>query len=721
MYQAFDKFVLRTPFFPCDILDELSLDTITKHPQFRESIFLASPLLYEEMLKMHDKETKKKEKVAFALYRYAERMSFRCTPLGLFAGLSIGNIGNQTTIILGKNRRIAKLDMQFLYTLAKKVEKISGLENKLKYYANTTLYRIGGVYRYVESVERDFKPDYQISSLKPSSLLAHILERAKSGIRLDEILDYLLKQDITRQDALAYIESLKESDVLVSELMPRLIDDDYLKRMINVLKNSSYAANMVNDVALLERWLKKLDRDTPDNMLVYQSIIQKINKMEIPYETNRLFHVVMTKELENPTLGHKIVDSLKSAIRLLYKINLDYKNENLERFKKNFYRRYEDRMVKMTEALDPIAGLGYPVERRAPEKTDLIYDILLPPLAEKNEYGRNEKFYSRLLHRMIDAQKKGNSYIELRDEDIPDLNKGDEDVDKMPETLYSLFNLLKSKKGDFTINLRGFYGMSAANIITRFFYAQPEIANLIKEIVGKEAELMPDKIVAEIVHLPNPAIGNVTVRPAMRSFIIPYMANPVSDKQGVINISDLFVFMKKGTLHLWSEKHHKIIIPRLTNTHNYNESAMPIYRFLSDMQYEGKIGNLTFNWGSLMDKFKFFPRLIYKDVILSPAIWKFSLEELQESLLLKKEIKREEIKKWRDKYAIPPKVLFSDFDQELLVNWENKMSIRSIIPVIKQRRNIIFKEFLSDAESLLVKDRDRRSYTHECVVLFYKA
>lgn len=33
---------------------------------------------------------------------------------------------------------MAKLDMQFLYTFAKKVEKISGLENKLKYSAHTT-------------------------------------------------------------------------------------------------------------------------------------------------------------------------------------------------------------------------------------------------------------------------------------------------------------------------------------------------------------------------------------------------------------------------------------------------------------------------------------------------------------------------------------------------------------------------------------------------------
>lgn len=721
MYQAFDKFVLRTPFFPCHILDELSLDTIIKNPQFRESIFLASPLLYEEMLKIHEKETKKKEKVTLALYRYAERMSFRCTPFGLFAGLSIGKIGNQTTIILGENRRIAKLDMQFLYALAKKVEKTSGFDNKLKYYANTTLYRIGSVYRYVERLEKGFKSDYQISSLKSASLLTHILEKSKNGIRLDEILNYLLKQDITRQDALAYIEALKESDVLVSELMPRLIDEDYQEKLIRVLKNKPYAADVVNDLEQLERWLKKIDRDTPHNLLAYQSMIQKINEMDIPYETNRLLHVVMTRELENPTLGNEIVDSLKSAIKLLYKINRDYQNESIERFKKNFYRRYEDRMVKMTEALDPLAGLGYPVERSVVEKTDLIYDVLLPPLPEKNEYGGNEKFYSLLLNKVIDAQKLGNPSIELGDEDFPSLTKGEEDITKMPETLYALFNLLKTETEDFRINLRGFYGMSAANIITRFFYAQPHIADLIKQIARKEEELMPGKIVAEIVHLPQPPLGNVTVRPAMRSFTIPYMANPVSEKQDSINISDLFLFIKRGTLYLWSEKHHKIVVPRLTNMHNYSESALPVYRFLSDMQYEGKIGNLTFNWGSLTNKFTFFPRVVYKKIILSPALWKFSWDELQALFPLEKEIRIEEIRKWRDKYAMPSHVVFSDFDLELPVNWENEMSMKAMIPVIRHRKNIIFKEFLFDAKSLLVKDREGRSYTNECVVLFYKA
>jgi len=57
MFNCFDKFVLRTPLFPLGILDDVNAadeDTFKetcRNEIFMESVFIASPELYEEMLK----------------------------------------------------------------------------------------------------------------------------------------------------------------------------------------------------------------------------------------------------------------------------------------------------------------------------------------------------------------------------------------------------------------------------------------------------------------------------------------------------------------------------------------------------------------------------------------------------------------------------------------------------------------------------------------------
>ena len=128
MYNYFNTFLIRTPYFSFNTLKETSLEIMIHNPEFQEAIYIASPILYAEMQKLLEgKKTniKKTKKIELALYRYFSRMSSRCTPFGLFAGMSIGQItDDKTDIVLGDYKRLTRLDMHLLCTLSQELSKL---------------------------------------------------------------------------------------------------------------------------------------------------------------------------------------------------------------------------------------------------------------------------------------------------------------------------------------------------------------------------------------------------------------------------------------------------------------------------------------------------------------------------------------------------------------------------------------------------------------------
>ena len=86
---------------------------------------------------------------------------------------------------------------------------------------------------------------------------------------------------------------------------------------------------------------------------------------------------------------------------------------------------------------------------------------------------------------------------------------------------------------------------SAAKLIGRFCNGDEAIHNLANEIVIKEAELNQNKILAEIVHIPQSRTGNVLRRPCLRAYEIPYLANSTLPTTNQITIEDLYLSIKQ--------------------------------------------------------------------------------------------------------------------------------------------------------------------------------
>ena len=183
-HNSFTNYILRTPLLPIDSVRQLvkdidisekALHDICNDMNVMEALYLASPVFYKEVQKWLSGEihnSKECDKIKQGLLRYFSRMCTRCTPFGMFAGISIGNIDEQTKIYMsGKEENIlhVRLDMNYVCALAKDISEIPIVKKHLLFYPNDPLVRkekieeseVAQRFRSIGSEGEDDSPTYQ--------------------------------------------------------------------------------------------------------------------------------------------------------------------------------------------------------------------------------------------------------------------------------------------------------------------------------------------------------------------------------------------------------------------------------------------------------------------------------------------------------------------------------------------------------------------------------
>src|SRR5579883_1530375 len=121
-------------------------------PIIREALFLASPSLDESLpFWLADPDSPRGKKVERTLVRYFQRMTARPTPFGLFAGCSLGQIGDQTQLELASRKeytRHTRLDMDYLFANTAALAQDPELLKSLRYFPNSSLYQAAQRLRY---------------------------------------------------------------------------------------------------------------------------------------------------------------------------------------------------------------------------------------------------------------------------------------------------------------------------------------------------------------------------------------------------------------------------------------------------------------------------------------------------------------------------------------------------------------------------------------------
>ena len=707
-YYPFKNFVIRTPCFPLNIKEN------DKKQVFEEALFLASPDIYREKQRYEQLSPKEQLRLDVSLYKYYSRAKTRCTPFGLFAGCSIGEWGEHTSIQLKElkdYKRCTRLDMNYLCALIQYLEKLPELRFQLLYYPNDSIYELGGCIRYVEYTYKNTHRIHRLVSIESSDYLHKILSIASSGVKIEILIKFLMQEEnVSEEEAREFVLELIDAQILKSELEPAVTGTDTLTVLLEKLKSKKGIVPFYEKIERIKELLIQIDRRPIGETLdAYNEVIEYINKLGVEYNPKFLFQTDLFKPAYSAVVEEKELNGINGLISFLNKITLNSDRNRLSVFKEAFYNRYEQAEVPLMQVLDRDLGIGYPVKEGDTGDINLLVDDLFFPaeIALGNQ-GQIEKV---LLQKYMDVLRKGESEMVLSDTDFPNRKFY---LDEFPDTMYVMCSFVSDEKGKNFIYLKSLGGTSAGNLLARFCHLDNSVYSLVKTIVGKEQEMNKDHILAEIVHLPEARVGNILSRPAFREYEIPYLAQSGVIQEKQINLSDLTVSIKNNRIVLKSLKHNKEVIPKQTTAHNYNYNSMPIYYFLCDLQAQNKRGGLFFSWGDLEMYFDYFPRVRYKNWILKRQAWKIKKEEVKDF------DKYDDLQLLRCfselcvKFKMPQKLIIPEHDNELFIDATDPISIRAMLTQIKQQSVFVLEEFLSDT------DRFIPGFTNEFIFPFYR-
>lgn len=733
----FSTFVVRTPLLSFDFLENLlsndslqsdKLKNIVSQPIINEALFIAAPEFHEQLQKWLNGnvlETKEEERILQTLYKYLSRMSSRSTPFGLFAGCTTGKIGDKTGVILSKSsehERHTRLDMFYLCNLASALSKHPIIKNKLRYYPNTTIYESGEQLRYIEYRYIKDKRTHHLVQIRNSPYVDLVIQKAKNGESIKYLLNSLENKGVPSIQAESFIEKLIDNQILVSELDPTVTGDEFLHRIIKVL-------NPIDGVDAIKKTLTKIndkilnvDKQIGNAQSIYSDITEDIKTLEIDYDIKHLFQTDVNLIAKESSISKGVQKSLLQGLDVLNKLTIKNSEGNIGKFKDSFFSRYENREIPLLKALDTETGIGY-LQNEMNSLGDVspfIADIALPSKQNDSLKMNWDSVQNFLLNKFLEAHAKNKFEIEITDNDLQSFEANWNDL---PVTFSSKVSIVEGPSELFPegkILMESAGGSSASNLLGRFCHGNEMIHQWAKEITEHEQKLFPDTILAEIVHLPESRIGNVILRPILREYEIPFLTNSEVDQEHTISLDDLLISVRKDEIVLHSKRLNKKVIPRLSNAHNYSMKALPVYQFLCDLQNQNLRSGIGFNWGALSNNYSFRPRVIYKNLIFSPAAWVVKKDEIKELIKLTNDQGLlNQIAKWRDKRKLPQRVLLEEGDNVLFVDLCNSLSIRTLLTSVNKKTSFTLSEFLFNPNNSVVKSEDG-VFTNEFIFGFYK-
>lgn len=711
-------------------IDWAKLTHLIRQPQFLEALYIASPALYDEAIKLDTSRLpdEKSKRIVYSLMKYLSRYGTRCTPFGLFGGFSLLPITNAATRVRidpsVQLRKVTRLDMNYLCALAQDLENHPTVKPYLRFSPNTSLYRVNKQYRYVSYRYNEAGMRmHHLSSADQTDYLDGVLTLAQSGATIQQLVNQLIADDVSAEDAEAYIDQVLDAQLLVSELEPALTGDDFLVQILHQLQRiqeqhpTTELAQLLMQLTTLKASLKQIDETASDHSVEkFAAIEQQLRQLPTPFDRKVLFQIDTYLPETEGQLNKGLINKLIAKLPTLLKLTPGG-NSTLDQFCQQFTEKYEEEEVPFVIALDPELGLGYPAGQNKTDVSPLIDGISSDTKAE------NERFvipaeHRYLLQKIAEAQLTGTYQIDIREDDLRSV---DARQTRLPLTNTAMFSVIR-EQGREKIVMDFWGNYTGTSMLGRFGHTDPSVLTLLQEISQAEDVARPGVIFADIVHLPEARTGNIIIRPQLKAYQIPFLGKASVDKEHEIPVTDLMISVRGNTVRLRSKSLNRPVIPRLANAHNFSHAdSLDSYHFLCAIQAQNERGSLTSVTGSISNLFLFMPRIALDTIILSAAQWNFQQTHVTPLVKAFKQESwpalREEISRWRAQYRIPRYVSLVDLDNELYVDLENQWLTETFVNEIKSKDKFTIKEFLHSADSAVVQS-PAGWHTNQFVVTF---
>jgi class I lanthipeptide synthase len=749
------SFVLRTPLLPRDTLDQWGdglavpaagddreqlaaaieadrqvlrarLQRLIARPEIREAIFVASPGLEASIdAWLADPTSEGGQKTEKSLVRYVSRMAARPTPFGLFAGNTIGALAEATHLELAardRYRRYSRIDGDYLSDLTDALAADPAVRQRLLYRPNSSLCQVAGRLRYAMRREGQSR-SYSLVSVEPSDYLLATLARARAGARPADLATALCDADaeITREDADGFLTELIDSQVLVPDLAPPVTGpeavDDVIAQLAEIsdLPDAQTAATAVATLRAIRATLGELDRGIGNPPAAYRGAAETLAALPATPEIHRLFQVNLVPAAVKAELGRDVLDEIGRGIAILRRLARPRGADELSRFRDAFLERYETREVPLAEVLDEESGIGFAASQ-APSAaaSPLLEGLAFPgtPSEETMPWGARTSWLAR---RIAAAVASGAMELVLDEADLTAMEAGT--PTPLPDAFQAMIVLARAPDGELRIQLGSIGGPPGAALLGRFCHSDRAMHDVVAANIAAEEALRPDVVFAEVVHLADGRLANISARPVLRAHEIVYLGRSGAPRDRQLPITDLLVSVREGRVVLRSRSLDREVVPRLTNAHNFVSGALGPYRFLASLQSQN-LRPLGFGLGAL-GSLPFVPRIRIGRVVLHEASWTLRKPELDPVTTQTGAARMQALHRLRTAVRLPRWVCVEDGDNVLPVDLDNVLAVDSFVQLVKQRPAVTLTELWPAPAELPVHGPDGR-YANEIVVPFVR-
>ena len=690
-YFPYERFIVRRPLKNYDghMFTSEEFEKIITQEDFQEALYYASPDLYDELKKylggrLPDGESKR---MIATLYKYAQRIHYRCTPIGMFAFCSVGKYSDNTAIpndkCVGKHYRYdCKFLFDYINYLLKNAD--SKLIESLNVCTNQTVVSIKS--RFHLSVQGDNGRIIDIK-LPKNELLDFIMSVSKNALSCRELIKQTLDMfEMSYPDCVDYIKRLILIGVLLPDIKISTTGEDNFKRIYRLLKNS-------NPILLedLDRLITLLNSDQSFDVKrnEIEALINKAHSIGLDIKRN-MFLQIDSFSNEHVYIDESVNKQIIEWFKVLTRISLPSENP-LRGFISRYAARYENMSKPVLEVLDHYIGIEY--KGNTAMSSDLLRNIFSRSGIEK----KAAKIFSYsltvieqiVLNKLLEKGNIMEKSVRLTKSDFPS------DDYFMDEDYFASYNCMfkivgYNDNGSILSNLT-FSGPSASCLITRFADSLVEIKDILEEISEREQHALPDIILAEISHLSNPHSGNVQIRPSFRPYEIPYLSFKKDDDIKTLHLDDLVINIIGGRVKLMSKKYNKEVVPCYSSAFNYKRLTSELYQFLGDIQLQKAARGLSANFYTLLTMLKHVPRIVYKNIMVNPESW-------QIENFWKRKQSTDSVEQFRSMHSFLKMSRYLSFyqgDNYFIIDVESDLSILEFFRLSKTQERVVLSEFLA--------------------------
>lgn len=724
-YYFLDDLIVRCPAKPVGLyLGYCSdpIDAVFQDPNLEQAILLASPSLHYDLCRYSLLDFKRQAKCKNSVMRYLARLSHRCTPFGLFSGVTSVRQGRQSSItLLPQMVASAYLQIPHVLKIAEHFIRDDAVKRLVRYYPNPMMYHLPNEYKLVELLPNGCDIKYQFSSIERSPLIDLLLSTSAEGASWDELTSKLYVFGYSHDEADSLVFELIDNQVLLSELSVNLTGEMYLDRLSNFLISNGIISNSSE---VLQHIVLQLDQISCQGKIT-KPLLKRIEDALFMLTGSRgdssTSSVCIDLSLltsSTSTISRRVLKELERTLSFLIRATPSSVNQNLEKFKEVFQEVYGDNEVALCRVLDPETGIGYPVfTNLLLNTTDFLSGFALPRRAS-NEIKLDP--IEEVILEKISSSVGNVAEIELTEADFPNLRS--EDARALPTSMFVLFEVISDEAtAPPVVRLISAGDNYSCNLLARFTTRNKELADICKLTLSCDLEgtSSSSQIVAQITHLPKSRAGNVMQHPHLFEYEIPIGSLSTLPRDKVLNYEDVLVSVRNGDIVLRSLSLDKEILPSLANAYDYSTSSMPIYRFLCDLQSQSYHGGLHLSLHGLRDVLRYIPQIRYRNTILSPSIWRVASSKFPPASLDDDELV-ERMHTIFSCLGIPFRAYIEDGDNRLYVDITSPSSIRASLSIITGNKDVFFTEVLYSEETAVVRDQYGNGYANECVAFFLK-